>query len=129
MSKDKVGYGNPPKEFQFPKGKSGNAMGRPKGSRNINSIVKEVYFQPVNVTLNGKTKKVPLIEALHIKLASIALGSDVKAIKLALDAFERHIASAGPGSVADLIAGQSPFELTAEDEANIAKHKLLKGIK
>jgi uncharacterized protein DUF5681 len=33
--KQMPGYGDPPRESQFPKGKSGNSRGRPKGRRNF----------------------------------------------------------------------------------------------
>lgn len=33
--KDKVGYKNPPKNTQFPKGKSGNPKGRPPKEKKI----------------------------------------------------------------------------------------------
>lgn len=29
-----IGYGKPPKEYQFKKGQSGNKKGRPKNSKN-----------------------------------------------------------------------------------------------
>jgi len=36
-----VGYGKPPKDSQFSKGKSGNPKGRTKGSKNLVSIVRK----------------------------------------------------------------------------------------
>ena len=41
MSKNKVGYCNPPIESRFKKGHSGNIKGRPKGDKNINTLLKK----------------------------------------------------------------------------------------
>jgi len=49
-----VGYGRPPKKHQFPKGKSGNPKGRPKGARGIKTDLKEVLAAPVTVSIGGK---------------------------------------------------------------------------
>ena len=36
-----VGYGKPPLQSRFKAGTSGNARGRPKGSKNLKTLVKE----------------------------------------------------------------------------------------
>jgi hypothetical protein len=54
---------------------------------------------------------------------------DHKARKLALDTWAKWSNKAKPPSLAALAAYQSPFELSAEDEENIAKHNLLKDVK
>src|ERR1700675_246952 len=59
-----VGYGRPPKHTQFPKGKSGNDKGRPPGSKNMRSEIRNVYLEPVPMTLKGKRRRVAGIVAL-----------------------------------------------------------------
>ena len=51
-----VGYGKPPRSGQFTKGKSGNPKGRPKGSKNLASIVLRESRQPVRVNGPGGTR-------------------------------------------------------------------------
>lgn len=75
---DAVGYGKPPKDGQFKKGKSGNAKGRPKGS-GMRSSVEKVLDRKVTVTVDGERRKVPLTEALVMQLAQRALGGDAVA--------------------------------------------------
>jgi hypothetical protein len=127
MSMNEVGYKKPPKHAQFPPGKSGNPNGRPKGAKSPTGH--EVFDQPVTVTQKGKTKKIPAIDAILNQVVIDAMKGDHKARKLALDTWAKGSNKAKSPSLTALAAGQSPFELSAEDEANIAKHKLLKDVK
>ena len=126
MSKYKVGKGMPPKGSQWKKGQSGNPKGRPKGDKQLGGIVESELYQPVAVNQKGKLKKLPAIVVALRRALSLAMKGDLKATKFLVDLHVKHVGPSGPASVADLLIGQSPFELTAEDEANIAKHELLK---
>jgi len=53
----KVGRGNPPRHTQFPKGKSGNPAGRPKGSKNFSTIIMEAASDHVTATVDGKKRR------------------------------------------------------------------------
>ena len=75
-----VGYGKPPTEHQFPPGRSGNPRGRPKGRKNIATLVNEVLFMPVAVSGVGRKRKVPMIHAALIGAAQDALKRDLKAL-------------------------------------------------
>ena len=127
MSTNEVGYKKPPKYANFPPGKSGNPKGRPKRAKSPTGH--EVFDQLVTVTQKGKTKKIKAIDAILSQLVIDAMKGDHKARKLALDIWSKGSNKATLPSLAALAAGQSPFELSAEDEANITKHKLLTGVK
>ena len=128
MSKYDVGYCKPPENWQFPKGKSGNPAGRPKGSKNLKTIAKEQFLKPVTVTQNGKQIKMPAITVVITQLLKNALKGDDKAIKMTLDYAIKLIGDMETSPPADLTVDQSPFALTAEDIQTISKRKLLKGV-
>ena len=127
MSMNEVGYKKPPKHAQFQPGKSGNPKGRSKGTKSPTDH--EIFNQLVTVTQKGKKKKIPAITAILMQLVSDAMKGDHKARKLALETWAKWNNKAKAPSLAALAAYQSPFELSAEDEENIAKHNLLKDVK
>ena len=71
----------------------------------------------------------PVRTAYLSQLLIDAMKGDHKARKLVLDTWAKGNNKAKSLSLAALAACQSPFELSAEDEANIAKHNLLKAVK
>jgi hypothetical protein len=84
-----VGYRKPPKEHQF---KSGNTLGkgRPKGAKNLKTIVNEALGQKVAVKMGGKTKKLSKVELMVHQVATKASQGDLKAADRALALFERY---------------------------------------
>jgi hypothetical protein len=87
-----------------------------------------MFAKPVTVIVNGKPKKMPVVTALVAKLVSAAMNGDLKAMKMALDTYAKYGDIANPSTIGGLMAGQTPFELTAEEYDSIAKHKLLDGV-
>jgi mannose-6-phosphate isomerase-like protein (cupin superfamily) len=70
----KVGRGNPPKHMQFQKGVSGNKEGRPKGSKNLSTLIMEAARDQVTATIDGKQRKITKIQATAMQLATKAAG-------------------------------------------------------
>jgi hypothetical protein len=88
MSNDderKGGRGNPPKHRQFRKGTSGNPKGRPKGSKNLSTVIMEAARDEVSATINGKTRKISKLQATAMQLATKASVGDQAAINRFLD--------------------------------------------
>ena len=88
MSNDderKGGRGNPPKHRQFRKGTSGNPKGRPKGSKNLSTVIMEAARDEVSATINGKTRKISKLQATAMQLATKASAGDQAAINRFLD--------------------------------------------
>jgi len=81
----KVGRGNPPKHTQFRKGISGNPKGRPKGSKNLSTLMMEAARDQVSATIGGKTRKISKIQATTMQLATKAAGGDHAAMGRFLD--------------------------------------------
>ncbi len=76
-----VGYGRPPKRGRFKPGQSGNPKGRPKGRKNIHTILEETLFRLVTITENGRKRKAPAIEALFLSLLRKSLDGDMRAFE------------------------------------------------
>jgi hypothetical protein len=62
-----VGYGRPPMPFRFKPGRSGNPKGRPKGSRNLKTKLKEVYTDKISINVGDKKIRITRAEALLLK--------------------------------------------------------------
>jgi hypothetical protein len=85
-----VGRNRPPKHTQFKKGQSGNPKGRPKGAKNIWTILQEEADAMVAFTENGKPTKASKT-TLAIKSAmNKAVKGDLRALHLILRLFEKH---------------------------------------
>ncbi|MGO9430077.1 DUF5681 domain-containing protein [Rhodoblastus sp.] len=54
-----VGYGRPPKDHQFKKGRSGNPAGRPKRKDEGRLKMIDVLMEPRAAKINGKTRRMP----------------------------------------------------------------------
>lgn len=79
-----VGYGKPPKEYQFKKGQSGNKKGRPKNSKNTYVLLDEILSQTIPITENGKLMHISKRNALLIQLVNKAVKGDLKALNALL---------------------------------------------
>jgi hypothetical protein len=85
LAEPKIGRGNPPKRTRFTKGKSGNPKGRPKGHKNLMSIIMEASRDPVTATISGKPRTISMVQATAMQLATKAAGGDPAAIGRFLD--------------------------------------------
>jgi len=74
-----VGYRKPPKSGQFQAGKSGNPRGRPRGSKNLASIVLRESRQTVKMNGPRGCKKVTKLEASVMQLDNKAAQGDLSA--------------------------------------------------
>jgi len=81
---DDVGYGKPPKSGQFRKGQSGNPKGRPKGSLDYKTYVKQMLATRVTINEGGCRKRVSSLQATLMRLSEKSLNGDMKAIEKVL---------------------------------------------
>ncbi len=76
-----TGYKKPPKQHQFTKGQSGNPRGRPKGSKNIATLLQEELAQTIIVQEKGQNKSIKKLDAIVKQLVMKALKGDSRAIE------------------------------------------------
>jgi len=90
-----VGYGKPPQNFRFKKGRSGNPRGRPKGALNMATVLARTLREKVIIEENGKRKAVTKLQAAIAQLVSKATSGDGHAIRylcqLVISAEERSV--------------------------------------
>lgn len=79
---DKVGYGRPPQETQFKKGKSGNPKGRPKHPTTLRECLNKVLSEFRSIKVDGKKRKVTNLETLIRQLCAASLTGNLKAMEI-----------------------------------------------
>ncbi len=85
-----VGYGRPPKDTQFKPGQSGNRKGRPRGSKNFDTLWEAELKSLIPITEKGKRKVISKIEAIIKQLVTKAAAGDLRALLMFLNEFRRH---------------------------------------
>lgn len=107
-----VGKGKPPKEHQFPLGKSGNPKGRPKGSKNVQHVLSKILGEKITVTDAGKKMAVDKLEGAMRVLVNKSFEGSPSSLKLLLEVIDY---AGGP----DQSPAENPF--TDEDHAELMK--------
>ncbi len=80
----KVGYRHPPLATRFRPGTSGNPRGRPKGTRNLATVLASTLTELVVVTENGRRKRITKLEAAVKQLVNRAASGEARAMGLLL---------------------------------------------
>ena len=71
-----VGYGRPPLSSRFKQGVSGNVRGRPKGQKNLKTLIKRAMAAQVSVREGSRSTKVSKLEAVVLRQLQTALKGD-----------------------------------------------------
>ncbi len=79
-----IGYGKPPKQHQFKSGVSGNRKGRPRGSKNVHTLLNEILNQNITIKENGKPLRISKKAALLVQLVNKGVKGDIRAIQTLL---------------------------------------------
>ena len=83
-----AGYGRPPVASRFKPGTSGNAKGRPKGSKNFKTLIKQAMTASISIQEGQTSRRVSKIEGVVLRQLQSALKgnerSAMAAIKMAM---------------------------------------------
>lgn len=108
-----VGYGKPPKHSQFKKGRSGNPKGRAKGSKNLNTLVRELLDERIPINTPTGRRHMARVEVLLRKLIEVAAKGNTKAMEQVL----RQYALAQTAVAAETAAESAPRQDVSEADA------------
>ena len=83
-----VGYGKPPLETRFPKGKSGNPSGKRATVQSMAELVRAELNKLITVTENGKNRRITKHQAVAMRLVQKAMQGDHRAQKQVMEAVQ-----------------------------------------
>jgi hypothetical protein len=83
-SEYRVGYGKPPLHSRFKKGESGNPKGRPRGSKNLATLLEGELRARIVVTENGRRRSITKQAAMVKHLVNKAVSGDRPLMQLLL---------------------------------------------
>ena len=78
-----VGYGKPPIGSRFKPGQTGNAKGRPKGHKNLKTLIRQAMTARISVQEGSSNRQVSKIEGVVLRQLQNALkGNDRSAMAI-----------------------------------------------
>ena len=114
-----VGYKKPPKHTQFTTGDCPRRWrtGRPKGSRNLKTDLKEALGARIPIREGGRLRRISVQQALLKRLLAKALSGDVRAIERLIELTLRLLPEDGARGrgAADRRGGRDPRPLHRGD--------------
>ena len=116
-----VGYGKPPLHSRFKKGFSGNPRGRPSGSKNISTLVREALDEPVIVTEEGGRRKITKRQAMVTQLVNRSAKADLRALKILLDMLQEMERRIEPGSSETFSFGEADQKVIEQLKMRFSK--------
>jgi hypothetical protein len=84
VANERVGYGRPPMTTRFRPSQSGDPRGRPKGARNLSTIVAAAWSERVAINENGRHRRITKLEAAVKQLVNRAASGEARATQLLL---------------------------------------------
>ncbi len=117
-----LGYGKPPKDKQFQKGRSGNPSGRPKSSLNLRATLERHLYRRMQVREGGKLKTMTVFDAMIMSMIAAGGRGNLKVIQMILGIVSK------PPSLTELMAGKPVFSFTPEEAARFTNEKLVEGM-
>jgi hypothetical protein len=82
---DGCGYGRPPKHTRWKKGQSGNSKRQySAGPKGTVELIDRLFLKPVEITVNGTTKKVTTLEAILLQLWRKEMSGNRPALRVRL---------------------------------------------
>jgi hypothetical protein len=104
-----VGYKKPPGPSKFRKGESGNPKGRPRGSKNLATLMNDEFDQRVIVRENGRQRKITKRAAAVKQFVNKLVSADPRFIPFFLRLIEKSD-SGGPPHEALQVAADEVLE-------------------
>jgi hypothetical protein len=95
-----VGFGRPPRHTRFKAGQSGNPQGRPKGAKNLATILEQELNLRVTVTESGKRRQISKLAVIVKHLVNAAAHGELKAMGVLFNQL-RQVETEGAASLAD----------------------------
>jgi uncharacterized membrane protein YheB (UPF0754 family) len=83
-TEQRVGYRRPPLTTRFRPGQSGNPRGRPRGARNLSTVVAAALSERVAINENGRRRRITKLEAAIKQLVNRAASGEARATQLLL---------------------------------------------
>jgi hypothetical protein len=106
-----VGYGKPPSASRFRPGQSGNVRGRPKGRKNLKTLIKQAMTAMITVQEGSSGRHVTKLEGVVLRQLQNALkGNDRSAMAVIKMASELGLLEDAPD------ASGTESDLSAADE-------------